>query len=253
MILKTNLGPSANLHPNFVASFRYNLLKNKDMGLKTSLVEVLILECVDIWMYNYVCVSNKDGRRRNSYTCYCTWLCSCCAYLIVFIYTETNQPKSHWTMLKVAHSILFGQQVFTFMVHIFKLYHDLWSTSILFSSTFPSVEHCWFCFKAFYSRESCLMSNVSSDMCHIQVQQDFSVTLSDSHSLVCLHSLCSSPTRPNPSISPRYQSKLSGRWCWRCSAESYGGRLLQRAAGVGAHLPATPGWAVPQQPLWGPV
>lgn len=76
---------------------------------------------------------------------------------------------------------------------------------------------------------------------------------SDSHSVVCLFSFCSCPAGTNPSISLRYQSQLPGRWSWRCSARSHWGRLLQRAAGVRAHLPAPPGWAVPQQPLRGPV
>lgn len=75
------------------------------------------------------------------------------------------------------------------------------------------------------------------------------------HSVVSPPSLsfCSSPAGPNPSISPRYQSKLPGRWGWRSSARSHWGGLLQRAAGIRAHLPAPPGWAVPKQPLRDPI
>lgn len=65
--------------------------------------------------------------------------------------------------------------------------------------------------------------------------------------------LCSSPEGPNPSISLRYQPQLPGRWRWRCRARSHWGGLLQRAASVRAHLPAPPGWAVPQQPLRDPL
>lgn len=65
--------------------------------------------------------------------------------------------------------------------------------------------------------------------------------------------LRSSPARSNPSISPRNQSKLPGRWCWRCSARSHRDWLLQWPAGVRAHLPAAPGGAVPHKPLRGPI
>lgn len=64
---------------------------------------------------------------------------------------------------------------------------------------------------------------------------------------------CSSPAGSDPTVSLRYQSKLPGRRGRRCRAWSHWHRLLQRAAGFRAHLPAPPGWAVPQQPVRGPV
>ena len=88
---------------------------------------------------------------------------------------------------------------------------------------------------------------------HQQASSIFSVSASESHSVLASLSLCSRPAGPNPSISPWYQSKLNGGWGWRGGARSHRGGLFQRPAGVRAHLPAPPGWAVPQQPLRGPV
>lgn len=69
---------------------------------------------------------------------------------------------------------------------------------------------------------------------------------------LCCVSL-SGPAGSHPSVSLRNQSKLTIRGSWRHRPKPHGGGLLQRAAGVGAHLSAAPGWAVPQQPLRGPV
>lgn len=80
-----------------------------------------------------------------------------------------------------------------------------------------------------------------------------SVPGSDSHSVVSSLVFCSSPEGPNPSVSLRYQSQLPARWGCRGRAKSHWGGLLQRAASVRAHLPAPPGWALPQQPIRDPV
>lgn len=71
--------------------------------------------------------------------------------------------------------------------------------------------------------------------------------------VLLLRLLCSCPAGSHPSNPLRYQSKLPGWRSCRYRPGSHRGGLLQRAAGVGAHLPATAGWAVPQQPLRGSI
>lgn len=66
-------------------------------------------------------------------------------------------------------------------------------------------------------------------------------------------SLCSRPAGSHPSIALRYQSQLPGGWDRGCGSRSHWGGLLQRPAGVRAHLPAPPGRAVSPEPLRGAV